>query len=196
MLTLWHFVGVRMRGVTLIELMVTIAVSAILLTIGVPSFNDMLQRNRASAEVNSWLSHLAFARSEAIKRGKVVALCATDESVAVDSPGKECGSDWSKGVMTFVDVNRNLAYDYDASCDAAKKLKGLCDEILKVMDAPKAAVSLTKPDGSTTYSLGYDMSGSATSGAPNEIISYTLTMTWPHSTKTLTMTPAGRVRKE
>lgn len=47
-----------MKGFTLIELMVTIAVAAVLLGIAVPSFQDMLERNRVAAQTNEVLGDL------------------------------------------------------------------------------------------------------------------------------------------
>jgi type IV fimbrial biogenesis protein FimT len=69
-----HFI--TQRGFTLIELMVTIAVLAVLLGVGVPSFRSMIESNRLAAASNDLVTGLQFARSEAIKRGILVVLCA------------------------------------------------------------------------------------------------------------------------
>lgn len=60
------------RGFTLLELMVTIAVVAILATVGVPGFRDLIQNNRVTTQTNEIVNALAFARTEAIKRGRAV----------------------------------------------------------------------------------------------------------------------------
>jgi len=62
-------------GVTLIELMVTIAVLAIVLGIGVPSFQDLIRSNRLSSAANEILSGVVFSRSEAIKRNSTRRFC-------------------------------------------------------------------------------------------------------------------------
>jgi prepilin-type N-terminal cleavage/methylation domain-containing protein len=62
------------RGFTLIELMVTMAVLVILITIGVPSFNDLVQNQRVKTAVSELHSSLIFARSEAIKRNAEVTI--------------------------------------------------------------------------------------------------------------------------
>jgi type IV fimbrial biogenesis protein FimT len=62
------------RGFTLLELMVTIAVLAILATIGVPSFQGLIQSNRVTTQTNELVTALNFARTEAIKRGRSVQL--------------------------------------------------------------------------------------------------------------------------
>ena len=60
------------RGFTLIELMVTIAVVAILTTVAVPGFRDLIRNNRVTTQTNEVVSALNFARTEAIKRGRSV----------------------------------------------------------------------------------------------------------------------------
>ena len=63
------------RGFTLVELMVTIAILAILATIGLPSFQRLIADYRVSAQANSVQGLLQFARSEAVKRRESVSVC-------------------------------------------------------------------------------------------------------------------------
>lgn len=62
-------ISMSQKGFTLIELMVTLAVMAILLGIAAPSFSQMLRDNRAASELNVFVSMFNFARSEAASRG-------------------------------------------------------------------------------------------------------------------------------
>ena len=64
----------QQRGFTLVELMITLAILVILITIGVPSFNDLVQNQRVKTAVSDLHSTLVFARSEAIKRNAEVAI--------------------------------------------------------------------------------------------------------------------------
>jgi type IV fimbrial biogenesis protein FimT len=66
----------RARGFTLMELMVTLAIAAILATIAVPSFQTMINNNRLTSQANEFISALNYARSEAVKRGTSVILTA------------------------------------------------------------------------------------------------------------------------
>ncbi|MEJ8826857.1 GspH/FimT family pseudopilin [Variovorax humicola] len=87
----------RMYGVTALELMVVLAVVAILATIAAPSFVDLTQRNRVATEVNAFVGDLQFARAEAIRRGEAVTVCAT-------VTGTNCGATgtaWNNGWLIF-----------------------------------------------------------------------------------------------
>ena len=85
-------------GFTLIELMVTLAMVAILLTVAVPFFTTFQRNAELTSFSNSLLSGVNAARGEAMKRGR--------NAMVVPKDG-----DWNKGWTVFVDVNRNGAYD-------------------------------------------------------------------------------------
>ena len=94
------------KGMTAIELLVVLAVIAILAVVAVPSFVDLTQRNRVSGEVNGFVGDLQFARSEAIKEGQTVTICAS-------SDGSTCasGGNWKTGWLVFADANGNQVHD-------------------------------------------------------------------------------------
>ena len=58
------------RGFTLMELVAAIAVLAILVTIGIPSFQNLIRNNQVSAQHNELIAMLNFARSEAVRRNR------------------------------------------------------------------------------------------------------------------------------
>ena len=91
------------NGFTLIELMVTISVAAILLALAVPAFQNLLISNRITAQTNDLVSDLAFARSEAIKRGLRVSACLTS-TPATTPLSCGAGTDWTVGWIVFVDT--------------------------------------------------------------------------------------------
>ena len=91
-------------GFTFMELIITIAVLAILLAIAVPSLRAVLQNNRITAQINELQTAMQFARSEALKRAAPVSVCASDTSSA-DDADLECGDDWTLGWVAYVDAN-------------------------------------------------------------------------------------------
>lgn len=57
------------RGFTIIELMVVVAVLAIIATVAVPSFQEVIENNRLASEANRIFSTMSYARSEAVRVG-------------------------------------------------------------------------------------------------------------------------------
>ncbi|HSD16078.1 MAG TPA: GspH/FimT family pseudopilin [Thermomonas sp.] len=96
----------RKAGFTLIELAATTSVVAILAGIAAPSLADFLERQRASAAMNSLLTHMALARVAAITRNRRAVLCPS-----VDGQHCETGTDWSNGWMLFLDEDGNRTPD-------------------------------------------------------------------------------------
>jgi type IV fimbrial biogenesis protein FimT len=96
----------RASGITLIELLVTMTVVVILLSIGVPSFRYVTNANRIAGEVNGLLGDLQFARAEAVKEGQTVTVCRS-------STGKSCQDliSWEKGWIVFADANGDHTVD-------------------------------------------------------------------------------------
>ncbi|HEY2677669.1 MAG TPA: GspH/FimT family pseudopilin [Steroidobacteraceae bacterium] len=86
----------RTAGFTLLELMISVGVAAILLTIGVPSFRYVTKSNHSSAEINGLLGDMQFARGEAIREGQNVTICAS-------SNGATCNGtiNWHDGWIVF-----------------------------------------------------------------------------------------------
>jgi type IV fimbrial biogenesis protein FimT len=83
-------------GFTLVELMVTMSVMAILLAIGVPRFQDHLKDNRGITLINELVSAMNLARSEATKGNGTVALCPSTD-------GASCsGGTFDTGWIVFI----------------------------------------------------------------------------------------------
>lgn len=89
-------------GFTLIELMVTISVLAILLTIAVPSFQSFVLNSRLTATTNDLASALAIARSEAVKRATRVTVCKSSNTETAN-PSCSTAANWQDGWIVFVD---------------------------------------------------------------------------------------------
>jgi type IV fimbrial biogenesis protein FimT len=85
------------RGFTLMELIITILVAAILTAIAVPAFDSFVKNDRDSAQVNSLAYSMNYARSEAVKRD-----LATGVSVCPSANGLNCnGTAWAGGWMVY-----------------------------------------------------------------------------------------------
>jgi type IV fimbrial biogenesis protein FimT len=81
-------------GFTLMELLMTIAIAAIVATIAIPSFQYVTNSNRVAGEVNGLLGDLQFARAEAIKEGQPVTVCMSKGGTTCDTTGNAWNSGW------------------------------------------------------------------------------------------------------
>jgi type IV fimbrial biogenesis protein FimT len=89
------------RGFTLTELMVVLAIAAVLLGLAVPSFWQLIERQRLRTTANDLFDAIDLTRSQAITRGRRVTM----------APADPAGDDWSRGWVVFVDKNDNRRPD-------------------------------------------------------------------------------------
>lgn len=87
----------KITGFTLVELMVTIAVAAILLTIGIPSLVSLYEGMRVNNNITKIHDIMVFARNQAVSYGTTVNACPFATATT-------CGTstDWSKGIRVYV----------------------------------------------------------------------------------------------
>lgn len=78
-------------GFTLIELMVVVAMVAIIAALATPSWNAMIVNNRIRAAVNDWTQSFYFARSEAVRQNIPVTICASSNGTSCTASGYEVG---------------------------------------------------------------------------------------------------------
>lgn len=95
--------GARCAGFTLVELMITVAVLAVVAAIAFPSFRGVLQSNQVASTSNEVVATLALARSEAIRSARGSGVCASRQGTA-------CDGAWSDGLMVWSDENGDGAY--------------------------------------------------------------------------------------
>lgn len=84
----------KAAGFTLIELIVTLTVAGILVSIAIPDFKTTIDNNRQISELNTLLSGMVYARSEAVKRNVDVVICSTSDQ-------KTCSGTWSNGWLVY-----------------------------------------------------------------------------------------------
>jgi type IV fimbrial biogenesis protein FimT len=138
----------KQRGFTLVELMVVVAIAAVLIAMAVPSFTGLIKSNQVSSVVNTFMSDVRFARSEAIKRGGSVVICRSDSPEAASpvcstSGNAANGNGWVSGWIIFQDLNN------DGTIDAGEPILRLQPAITSVdvmtegANAPRAKAVFT-----------------------------------------------------
>jgi type IV fimbrial biogenesis protein FimT len=108
------------NGFTLVELVIGLAIAAIILTVGIPSFNDLVRNNQMTTQANELIGALNLARSEAIKRGSSVSItAASGDSNWKDGWSVADGGETirvyaaQKGEHTLVSDGGDSTYSYD-----------------------------------------------------------------------------------
>ncbi len=162
------------KGFTLTEMIVVMAIVAILLGIAIPSYKYLTTSYRMSAEMNNLVGDLQFARGEALKEGNAVTVC-------ISSDGATCtgGANWNQGWIVFSDLNSSYAVD------------NANDRVLKV----QAAFTGVTPDtfGSPVAAVKFNREGFATTAAGFVATTLTLTESTNNNayTRCLQLSPTG-----
>jgi type IV fimbrial biogenesis protein FimT len=141
-------------GMTLTELMVVMTIVGILMGIGVPSYRYVTTANRVSSEANALLADLHYARSEAIREGQTVAVCASTDGASCTGGVDDT---WQGGWIVFSDANG------DQSVQAAS------EPVLRVMNKFSGQDTFT----STVNVVSFNREGFAI-GLPNAGLTMTL----------------------
>ncbi|PTY38121.1 hypothetical protein BGP77_16875 [Saccharospirillum sp. MSK14-1] len=98
------------KGLTLIELLLSLALLGILSALALPSYRQLIQTQSADRLRDDLFADLSFARSQALSLGLPVAVCTSTNLFITDPSSLTClnpGTDWSAGWMIFIDVNND-----------------------------------------------------------------------------------------
>jgi type IV fimbrial biogenesis protein FimT len=164
----------RLRGVTLTELLIAMAILAILLAAGVPAFRGMIMDNRISAQTSELLADLALARMEAVKRHVRVVMCKRNTA------GTTCDTStaWKDGRLIFIDANANGAFDNGV------------DTVIKVVDPLSGNNTLA--DSTSADAMTFLPSGAALT-LPAPTFKLCDSRTGANLGRSITIEPSGRV---
>ena len=114
---------------TLLELLITMALLGIVAALSLPGFMDGVGRMAAKSATRSFTNTLSLARSEAVKTGRNVSICPSQD-------GLDCSKDsWNAGWIVFVDANGDADGDtgsVDAGDTVLREFEPLTDMILTV----------------------------------------------------------------
>ena len=143
-------------GFTLIELMVTVAIGAVLMMVAAPSFIGFQRNSEMTSITNALLAAANTARAEAMKTGM--------NALVVPSGN---GNDWSAGWVVFVDKDRNNTYS--ATADTTVLVQGATPSYITITGTGNAAIS---PASYIMFdSSGYARSYGTPPGVPNLTLS-------------------------
>ena len=96
-----------MRGFSIIELMIGVAILAILVALAVPSLTSVINNNRLAAQANEFVTALQLARSEAVRLNTAVSVCKSDDGAACSA----AAGPWT-GWITVVDATGEVLRSY------------------------------------------------------------------------------------
>jgi type IV fimbrial biogenesis protein FimT len=137
----------RSQGTTLMELMTALAVVGIMVGIAVPSFRFLTADARASAFNNDLVSALHFARSEALQRSSMVAVCASSTQTTCTG-----SSTWGSGWIAYEDRNGNGTFE------------NATEPVLRVWTPASSGVAVSVSDNTVTR-VTYNAMGMGTLAA-------------------------------
>lgn len=166
----------KIKGFSLIELLFVVAILGTLIGLALPGFSDTIEAANTNSQIKVMLTSLNLARSEAIKRGQDVSVCASDDGLDCDA------GNWTNGWIVFVDNNGD-ANGATGSVDGG-------DVILRVFDTLGAGST-----GAFTVNMfSYNNLGFSSTGGTQQ---FTVT---PNSgsvtnTRCIVIGPSGRGRR-
>lgn len=133
----------KQSGFTIVELMVTLLIAAIVLALATPSFRTSIQNSRIKSKVNSFSAAITYAQNEARKSLNNTFICGTSDRVNCNS------SDFSDGWLVFVDLNGDNA--------PGGTVDGIPEN--RRVGPPSDLDGIRLYGGSSTTSLAFDRNG-------------------------------------
>lgn len=157
-------------GFSLIELIVVIAIVSIVLAIASPNYSIFINREKVAALSDDFSLALSVVRSNAIKSGMPVFLCASSDN-------ESCGGQWEEGWLAFRDENRDTNLSVDDTVVLKRNFGSSITEVV-----------VTSPAGDDVDKFSYNYRG-----APD--IAIAVEVSRGDQSQSMTVTPFGRTRR-
>lgn len=144
---------VRSEGITLTEVIIAMAITALLAAMAAPSFGAVIERHRTGAVMRQFVSSLHLARTAAIMSGRAAVICTSRNGFGCDST-----ADWSDGWLVFEDFAGALDCNDangDAHCD------GHGGRVLHVVERLPTALILQAGSNNLQQRIRYQPAGTS-----------------------------------
>jgi type IV fimbrial biogenesis protein FimT len=142
-------------GFTLYELMITVLIVGVVLTLAIPNMQDFTRNSRMSSTANDLHAAFHLGRSESSRAKTNITICPSDDLL-------DCGGNWDDGYIVFVDEDGDLTVDGNDG-----------ETVLRRHNAMNDAISLAVADDATYFSFaatGLGRAGVGGSTAVSQIV--------------------------
>ncbi|MDD2892710.1 MAG: GspH/FimT family pseudopilin [Halothiobacillaceae bacterium] len=160
------------QGFTLLELMITVSIAAILLAIAIPSFQSTMASTQLATQTNNFLTAMATARDRAIKDNTRATLCTSNTGTACTI------SNWADGWLVWVDTNRSGTMQATEITTVGQAVNGL-------------VITGTAP---VANAITYQSDGTSLGGASGVIGICKATTSVAENLRNITITASGEAR--
>lgn len=147
------------KGFTLIELMVTLSIAAVLTMLAAPSMSDFLVKNKMNSVAGEFSGAILRARNEAVSRNTCVTMCMSSKASDAAPVCTTTGSDWQVGWIAFLNT----------SCDASATKPAVDGDLIFARMAGSSDVLLSAQGDKPLKTIMLNSSGSPSLPASSQI---------------------------